>query len=501
MEKEKKEKPVVIVYDDWMRYELGADFWRIAFCLLTTKNIKHKLRLKSIKVNGIETIYSAKISLTDVLPINMVKGLFTEQILRWDSLKSMGKKYNLSKSEIEEFFRLSELIIKGVENLEIIEVYLFPNKFPLSITNRETYSVDFEIQDGIYFKTEVYVMSLPLYSGWAPAELQCHSRNFSDGNLSLRNLRDIYKNKGYKILYMTDHVNQIKNKGGWQEYRESLISYSNEHIGLYPGMEMSVKKKGECDIIFSDLLAYGIKDLEGFENKKYNHQRGIDCINANAPGISSCSIAHPYSYKIPWRDWGVIGYRGMELMSGIQFDFSDFSPPMVRWRQEIDRLLNFTFETGCFASARTGGDFHGYLDVNPPGYVTYIRCYDWSEKYLVDEALYKGYTVASRFGGLGFINIKYNGLEGGVGDIIKGVSTNEIIGLDITFIPVKTGRYTITVYRDNKLETVFSISDSYTAGQTYKMKTNYKFPGGKHYYFLYISGEDYVYSSPIFISN
>lgn len=501
MDLKNRDVDIVVVHDDWMRYELDAEFWRIAFCLLTTKNVKRKLKLKSIKINGIEIAYSARVSSTDVLPVNMVNGLFTEQILRWDSLKSEGKKNNLSRNELEEFFRLSELIIKGVKNLELVEVYLYPHKFPFSITNREIYNVNFEIEDRIYFETNIYVMSLPVYSGWIPAELQCHSRDFSDGNLSLRSLRDIYKNKGYRILYMTDHINQVKNKGGWKEYRDSLSYYSDDDISLYPGTEMSVKREEDLNIIFSDLLAYGIKDFEGLENKKYNHQKGINYINANAPGISSCSIAHPYSYKIPWRDWEVYGYRGMELMSGIQFDFSDSSPPMVRWRKELSRLLDFTFKTGCFASARAGGDFHGYLDVNPPGYVTYIRCYNWKEKYSVDEALFKGYTVASRSGSLGFMNVNYNGLNGSVGEIIKSIPTNEIIGLDITFIPIKTGKYTITVYRDNKLESIFSISDSFTAGQTYKMKTNFKFPGNKHYYFLYISGEDYVYSSPIFISN
>jgi hypothetical protein len=170
-------------------------------------------------------------------------------------------------------------------------------------------------------------------------------------------------------------------------------------------------------------LAYGVASLTGLTNRFYTPQGEIDQVLANnTSGPSSPAIAHPYNLLYPWTDWTVLRYRGMELMADLQTNFSDTASPMVKWRAELTRLLANTFTYGYFASARTGGDFHGSVD---------------------------------------------------------------------------------EVWRNNKQTQVFTYSGSYMGGSTYNPCTNYSFtfPGGSNYYYLYISGPDYIYSSPIFIGN
>ncbi|HEY3316326.1 MAG TPA: hypothetical protein VGL40_13740 [Bacillota bacterium] len=130
-------------------------------------------------------------------------------------------------------------------------------------------------------------------------------------------------------------------------------------------------------------------------------------------------------------------------MSGVQTNFSDSANPMSRWRTELTDMIGSTFSSGCFPSARTGSDWHGG---SYPGYVT---------------------------------------------------------SLSITFKPVQSGIYTLVVYRDNKAQSVFSWTGDYAAGTTYNLSGSFSFStSGQHYYYLYVDGlSDYIYSSPIFLSN
>lgn len=77
------------------------------------------------------------------------------------------------------------------------------------------------------------------------------------------------------------------------------------------------------------------------------------------------------------------------------------------------------------------------------------------------------------------------------------------VSLSITFKPVQSGMYTLVVYRDNKAQSVFSWTGDYTAGVTYNLSGSFSFStSGQHYYYLNAEGlSDYIYSSPIFLSN
>jgi len=190
-------------------------------------------------------------------------------------------------------------------------------------------------------------------------------------------------------------------------------------------------------------------------------------------------------------------------MAALQTNFADTASPMVKWRAELTRLLANTFTYGYFASARTGGDFHGTATDTIPTYVTWLRTGSWSSKSSVDSAIYNGRTVASKMGGLGYMTIAYNTTTGYVGDRLTGVPTGATLKLGITFKPLQSGTYTIKVWRNDKQTEVFTYTGSYTGGYTYNPCTDYSFtfPGGSNYYYLCISGPDYIYSSPIFIKN
>jgi len=133
--------------------------------------------------------------------------------------------------------------------------------------------------------------------------------------------------------------------------------------------------------------------------------------------------------------------------------------------------------------------------------VTYLRTSSWNNQSSVDSTLLTGKTIASRDGGLGYFQFVNNGITKYVGDYFSGVATNSTINFYITFKPVTSGTYNIYLYRDNKAQLIYSTSGSFSAGSSYTRSGSFTYPGGTHYYYLYISGPDYIYSSPIVVSN
>jgi hypothetical protein len=259
-------------------------------------------------------------------------------------------------------------------------------------------------------------------------------------------------------------------------------------------------------IVQEDLLAYGINSLVGLDNKTHRPQTGIDNVIGNNPaGPSSAAIAHPYSAFVPWRDWSVLRYRGLELMAAGQGNFGDTTNPMTKWREELSRLLPNTFAAGYFASARTGSDWHAEpVDKTHPGYVTWVGTSNWRGKSSVDNALHAGKTIASQKGGLAHMSLTRGSTVGQVGDRLAGIPANATFQLQITFKPVESGIYTIKVYRNNKQEEVFTYTGSFNAGGTFNPAGNsyyFRFPGGSNYYYLSISGPDFIYTSPIFVKD
>lgn len=305
---------------------------------------------------------------------------------------------------------------------------------------------------------------------------------------------------GYKVVYITDHTDLIPQHGGWSSYSQAMANASSASgIPVYPGAEMTVVSSSGAEQ--GDLLAYGIVSLTGLENRTYGPQEGIDNIWYNS-SLSSATIAHPTG-EPDWLDWSVVRYSGFELMSGLQLNFADGASPMVRWRSELTRLLPDAFNYIYRPSAHAADDWHSgqWYDPNPQGYVTFLNTSGSTSKSAVDSALLRGKTVASRDGGLGYFCFERNGTTKYIGETFTGVPTNSKINIYLTFKPVNSGTYTIKIYKDNKVSEIFSQTGSYSSGVTYNMSGSFIFDGGQHYYYLYISGPDYIYSTPIYVSN
>ena len=160
----------------------------------------------------------------------------------------------------------------------------------------KTYSVDYTITSGYTtqtFTTDVYITALPNVSGWVSAELHVHS-TASDGTVDIPNLRNIYSSKGYRVLYLTDHVDKIPSyssggRTGWAAYEYDAGFFSTSAISIYPGVEVtSVHWDGvTLDPYYTDILGYGITGISNLPNKTYSGQVIVNNINGQSQYASA----------------------------------------------------------------------------------------------------------------------------------------------------------------------------------------------------------------------
>lgn len=490
--KNRYECDIVAISKDQIRVEPTADEWIIEFFLFTEADIIKNLILKSVKIKGLD-ITPELVQTPESLPVNNVKGKFLTRFLKPD-------KSTIRLDMSESFMLFKEQKFK---ELQSVEIKISPKKLPFKIDKGKIYPIKFEIKnrtDTCSFTIPIYVMPLPIDLEWTPTELHAHT-TFSDGLKSPDKLMQIYKNKGYKVLYITDHTDSILNiEGGWDTYK-NIANLSNENIAVYPGTEMTVyhkNKKGRK--VYSDILAYGICDLKDMKNNIYTTQEGIENILKNNPGLSSCAIAHPYHILYPWKDWSVKRYGGIELIAGYQTNFFKSQNLMTRWQNEVKRLLGETFKYGYFPSVRAGGDYHCRPIKMMFDFVTYIKTPRWDKKYCVDRTIYLGKTVASYYGGLTYFKLKFGNLKAEVGDIIRDVPKGSLLRFIIVFKPIKTGKYIISLNCGSKAKPIYHIRDYFIQGKTYLLDGYFKFPGKKQFYYLYINGKDIIITSPIFMS-
>jgi hypothetical protein len=481
--------------------EAGA--WRIAISVFAVRAMADA-SIEEVSCMGHDLGSAMETGQFTRIPITVAWGVSPQDLDRWRSLRRAWELDTLAPTDADEFGRLNELISRNLpKDSRPLELTLQTANLPFEVKDHQDYPVTVRLRHGDQveeFTSIMAVRTLPSDSNWSPGDFHIHS-TWSDGTMTPSTIASTLQDMGYKIAYVTDHTDLI---GNWTNYASAIGAASTSYIKLYPGAEMTVRDFQSLERM-GDLLAYGVSSLTGLDNKLYLPQVGIDNIlNSNPSGPSSPAIAHPSGVPA-WPEptyyrWDVAKYRGWELMSGTQVSFSDSASPMVRWRNELTRLLSDTFTYGYFASARTGSDIHG---TSHPGYVTYIRTSSWTSKSSVDTTLYNGKTVASRKGGLAYMSLKFGATTKQVGERLTGVPANGVLYLNITFKPVESGSYTIKVYRDNKVQTVFSTAGSYAAGSTYYPASNYTFtfPGGSHYYYLYVYSTDYIYSSPIFVAS
>lgn len=498
-----KSGQVFVLAPDTVRMQPDSQYWAIPLSLFSVDD-SSPARLVSLSINGLPVKIAANSASN--LPVNLVGGLVRQDLSRFIDLRRRDYQGHLTSSESQELKALGDNVqrnIVGQARLATLKIEMAD--LPVTIQDWTDYTIQGAITQGANstsFAVTVASRSLPADSSWSPADLHLHS-TFSDGHLSPSDLKLNLFPMGYRILYITDHTDLIPEKAGsWANYSSTITSLSDTSIALYPGAEFTI-----VDASYNpagDILAYGINSLTGLTNKVYYAQTGINNVLSNNPsGPSSPSIAHPYGSP-SWQDWTVTRYRGLELMSGLQTNFSDTADPMTRWKSELSRLLNSTFSDPehYFASARAGSDWHAsVLDPAHPGYVAWVRTGgQWSSKSAVDSALYSGYTIASRKGGLAYMTLTYSGVSHSVGERFTGVPVGSMLSLSIVFKPVESGTYSVYVRDDTGINR-FSYTGSFSGGGTYYPASgyNFTFDGGQHCYYLYLAGPDYIYSSPIFV--
>ncbi|MHB1420076.1 MAG: PHP domain-containing protein [Bacillota bacterium] len=512
---EKYDGSLFIVAPDELRFEPSAAFWSVSFSLISLSDMQTNPILKSVVFDGVD-ISKALTDLPTVLPVNKARDITMEQILRWHELRKQNATGIITSTDLTELGKLDELIKKAIASpAGSVELKIHPSEIPIVIEKDTTYPLQIELQNnrGMHtFSTHMMIQALPTDSKWVPVQLHVHSI-FSDGRRTPLEIANIYKNMGYKAIYITDHLDKLPD---WTIYRKSIADAANQSgISVFPGTEIAVgvsKEKGH-------LLAYGIVNLTGLENQPHEPQQCINNVLRNS-GQSSSAIAHPDSMP-SWTDWTVTKYSGFELMSGkLQIFFDEKTRPVVRWRSELMRLLSETFGQIWRPSARAGDDWHSgqWYDPNPVGYVTYLMTSGSTNKSAIDSALLRGKSVASKHGSLAYFRFKWKGKTVSTGEALKGVPAGSIINTDITFKPLISGKYTINIYRDDLIKfnstpkssllcrwisrgVVYKRSGIYNNKSTYNFSANIFAPFGRHYYYLYISGEDHIYSTPIFLSN
>ncbi len=477
------------------RFEPGAASWTFCFALLADFQEKVNPKLRALYINGFNT-EKALLRRPNLLPLNRVERSILNKAKKLKKFYEKTTSVNLNSWEQFELITLRNSLSKTISSPgKYSEIKINPAKIPFEFKKGRSYPVRVEIETDLgvlAFNTVIFIISLPFDVNWKPAQLHVHS-TLSDGKKSPAELAEIYRKMGYKILYITDHADLVlQNTQKWSIYEDMIMKTTTPEMSVYAGLEITThNSKG-------DVLAYGICSLSELENGRSGPQEAINNVYKNT-SQSSAAVAHPCG-TIDWEDWSVINYSGFEIMSSIlQINYGSSARPTVRWISELCRLMPES-PSSCFPSARAGDDWHATVfEPVPPGYVTYLYAPYWKSKSSVDRALLKGKSVASRFGGLGYFQLYIDNLKKNIGDIIKKVPSETIIKLLITFKPVLTGNYKIKIIRDNTEQEEFSTSYKCTGGYTYYIEGSLIFPGARYFYYLYITGPDHVYSSPIFV--
>lgn len=366
-------------------------------------------------------------------------------------------------------------------------------------------SLDFQVGDRSLTLSEpldVVVAAIPTAPGWFAGDYHMHS-TYSDGTKSLITLTYDLGNAGYYIGYVTDHTASLISSGAFTSmtaaYPSACRTCSSTSTSMFPGVEIEIghtvlgiwNGDGHC-------LGYGVASTSGLNDKYWGPQAGLDQINANNGTQSNSGIAHPAHPIYNWEDWTVLRYYGIELMSGPQTYFDVYAGHPSRWRSECARLQ--ASSSSYKPSVRTGSDCHSTWQT----YVTHVKLASdstwfngtWEQRRAaVDAALKAGKTTISRKGSLPYITA--DGYE--VGSTYTKAS-GAAVSFTIYLKPAVTGTYNLYLYRDNLASTVWSkTSQALTAGTAYTWTTSYTYPGSNHYYWLYVSGADYGYTTPIYL--
>lgn len=492
------DKSVVII--PGTRFEPNAD-WYLGFGLFDTSEAN--VKLKAVRIRDVDVTNAVDTS-TLTVKVNVVKGMSKAELQRWAELQTkVDTAAALPQDERDELTNLHRKYTDGTQDTEpqASKIVIVNSKLPFKTENGATYDVQIDLQKDNTVETlatTVTVQALPTDTSWAPADLHLHSTR-SDGEKEPIDIKPALTSQGFKIAYFTDHVDKVVGGVGWNQYCTDISALSDSSFAAFAGLEETLLNDA------GDLLCYGISSTVGIQNKTYGAVEAITNVYRNNPsGYSSPAIAHPYG--IPsWQDWTCQPYSGYELISGsLQIYYDAATAPATRWVSELRRVYSYIsdYSKPPFPSARTGSDWHEHAwEPAHPSYVTWINTSNWQSKVSVDNALCAGKTVASAFGSLAYFTLSYSGRTAAIGDILSKVPASSSVSAAITIKPIANGQYTIQIRKDDNTTPLYNSTMQLLANSTTTLLPTFTSESGTHSYFVYISGADWVYTSPIFITN
>ncbi len=499
-------KPVVILPPEvnWVK---ESNYWRIPLTVLNSSHNDWKVELAGITVEGKpinrSQIISKGMNNFEVPVFNSRQWIDSSELnLIKNVYEKLGKGLDIEQDELRFFKqalkRLNRMAEQNRDKLGPVEIELRGAVSELGLQLGEEYEVQLNFKcissDGgeisLNANTTAAILSYPTRSGWFHGDLHVHS-NFSDGTYSIYTLKGMFSNE-YEFVYLTDHSDLLW--GYYSQYSAECQRNSDSTISFFPGVEITAANGA------GDALAHGVKNLTNLENRTYSCQQLIDNINNNNSGISTSSIAHPYGNP-DWTDWNVCRYYGYELMSGgtqINFDFNAIE--ISKWRNELTRCINDTFNYGYRPSARAGTDFHY---VTSWLYQTWVFLpTDWKsksysdKKSYLDQSLKAGRTSISKKGSLAVFSINGNP----IGTVLKNVPVGTSLNFYVWFCPILNGTYSISIYEGTSTHKITK-TYSMTAGQPVSFTHSLPSHSGRTFYWIYVSGPDYAYTSPIYVSS
>ncbi|HOL17290.1 MAG TPA: hypothetical protein PLY40_03270 [Bacillota bacterium] len=514
-----RQQEIMVVAPPEESFSPEARHWRIPFAIVSTAWRRRHCTavLESLRVDGIE-IDTAAIKFqhgnAGQLPVVEAGRFFPAALLgEWDSLSRASgggaRLPALLQHYCEALFKQITQKVELFPELNQVANELIIPAGRLNFKANRSYRLEayFRVFPGgekCGFTLEATAANLQKQAGnWVAGELQLHS-TYSDGRRSPVEIRELFRERGYDFVYLTDGLHTGKLPADrWQEYQQELLRASDSRTCLFPGAETAV---GSVEQEQGHLLIYGANTgIAGLEEHTRAPQAMLDAVLACDPAApSSAAIAHPLLGFYPWKNFKVTGHSGMELFSGpAQLLFNLGSGPSRLWREEMARRAGSAASSQPFPSPRAGSDWHGYWFEPLRQYITWVNVepgWDglaYSErKAAVDRALYEGRTVISRRGSLGWFTLNNHR----IGDIARGIPAGTTLDVQIHYRPAGKGAVDIYLYRDNLAETVFKATATLEAGAIFNRAFTAIFPGGLHFYWLYVQGADHVYSSPIFVS-
>ncbi|OIQ11847.1 hypothetical protein [Neomoorella thermoacetica] len=463
-----------IILPEFLRWQPGAEQWAVPVSAWDTDPTSY-LRLRRVLLDG-RPVAGRNIIFPGVMPVYLLPaGARTSDPAAY--LATLGredKRYACSWL-ILKTAGLSALQVTGGEHSLELEFITFAG-----MTCRAA--------------TTILLAPLPAHHHWQPVELQMHNSSHDDGHWSPAAVVKELVGRGYRALYFTPHADLIA--GFWEEFA-GLCQDLSGTIAVFPGLELTTRNSA------GHLLLYGLTALEGWQNARNPGQVIIDRVNRLPGHTASVTVSHPFGRPPwPWEDEPVVDYSGLEVFSGLQWYFDLESRPLQLWRREVARLSGRVFLTGYLPSARAGSDWHQVLPYQ--GYVTYVYLPDswaglpWQEqKYFLDLALRRGYTVASRRGGLAYFLI--NGQPPGTSVTLP---PGAILEIKIYWQGVVEGDYQFLLFQGYKnMGKAIWQAETRGAGGGRRpaWKVELAAPGETSYYWLYVSGPDQVLTSPVFL--